>query len=181
MGQFGGRGQRPDPPLPTGVNFHLRPHPHGSIDLTHKLSNIKFSSAFSSVKGLLSYRIMQMIIELTFLMQHTGSRIFVLQKKTLKAITFSDIRSSNTPIFCDSDLLTLCDIHNLQEVAAFVFECVNGLSPSCFHEYLELISSKHTIRTRQSIMGNLFFVRRSTDQYGKGSIQFYGVIACQAS
>ena len=52
---------------------------------------------------------------------------FVLQKKTLKAITFSDIRSPSTPIFCDLDLLTLCDICNLQ-VASFVFECVKGLS-----------------------------------------------------
>ena len=31
--------------------------------------------------------------------------VFVLQKKTLKAITFSDIRSPSTAIFCDLDLL----------------------------------------------------------------------------
>ena len=72
--------------------------------------------------------------------------VSVLEKKTLKAITFSDIRSPSTPIFCDLDLLTLCDTHNLQ-VASFVFECVNGLSPSYFHEYFKLISNKHTIRT----------------------------------
>ena len=101
--------------------------------------------------------------------------VSVLQKKTLKAITFNDIRSPSAPIFCDLDLLTLCDIHNLQ-VASFVFECVNGLSPSYFHEYSELISNKHTIRTLQSIMGNLFLQRRNTDQYGIWSIQFYGVI-----
>ena len=50
--------------------------------------------------------------------------VFALQKKTLKAITFSDIRSPSTAISCDLDLLTLCDIRNLQ-VASFVFECVN--------------------------------------------------------
>ena len=82
--------------------------------------------------------------------------VFVLQKKTLKAITFSDIRSPSTAIFCDLDLLTLCDKCNLQ-VASFVFECVNGLSPSYFHEYFKLISSKHTTRTRQSTIGNLKF------------------------
>ena len=101
--------------------------------------------------------------------------VFVLQKKTLKAITFSGIRSPNTPIFCDLDLLKLCDICNLQ-VASFVFECVNGLSPSYFHEYFKLISSQHTIRTRQSTIGNLFSERRNTDQYGRRSVQFYGVI-----
>ena len=78
-------------------------------------------------------------------------------------------------MFCDLDLFTLCDIQNLQ-VASFVFECVNGLSPSYFHEYFKLISSKHTIRTRQSTLGNLFLERRNTDQYGIQSIQFYGVI-----
>ena len=101
--------------------------------------------------------------------------VFVLQKKTLKAITFCDIRSPSTAIFCDLDLLTLCDICNLQ-VASFVFECINGLSPSYFHEYFKLISSKHTIRTRQSTIGNLFLERRNTDRYGRRSIQFYGVI-----
>ena len=85
------------------------------------------------------------------------------------------IRSTSTPIFCNLDLLTLCDIHNLQ-VASFVFECVNGLSPTYFHEYFKLISNKHTIRTRQSTMGNLFLERYNTDQYGTQSIQFYGVI-----
>ena len=98
-----------------------------------------------------------------------------MQKKTLKAINFSDIRSPSTPIFCDLDLLMLCDICNLQ-VASFVFECVNGLSPSYFHKNFQLLSSKHTIRTHQSTTGNLFSERRNTDQYGRRSIQFYGVI-----
>ena len=80
--------------------------------------------------------------------------VSVLQKKTLKAITFNDIRSPSTPIFCDLDLLTLCDIHYLQ-VASFIFECVNALSPSYFLEYFKLISNKHTIRTRQSTVGNV--------------------------
>ena len=58
--------------------------------------------------------------------------VSVLQKKTSKSNYISLL---STPIFCDLDLLTLCDIHNLQ-VASFVFDCVNGLSPSYFHEYL---------------------------------------------
>ena len=66
-------------------------------------------------------------------------------------------------------------MHNLQ-VASFVFECANGSSPSYFHEYFKLILNKHTIRTRQSTMGNLFLERRNTDQYGIRSIQFYCVI-----
>ena len=41
-----------------------------------------------------------------------------------------------------------------------VFECVNGLSSSYFHEYFKLMSSKHTIRICQSTMGDLFLERQ---------------------
>ena len=97
--------------------------------------------------------------------------IFVLQKNYY----LSDITSPSTPIFCELNLLTLYDIHNLP-VAFFVSECVNGLSPSYFHEYFKLTSSKHIIRTCQFTIGNLFLERRNTDQYGIWSIQCYGVI-----
>ena len=96
---------------------------------------------------------------------------FVLQKNYY----LSDITSPSTPIFCELNLLTLYDIHNLP-VAFFVSECVNGLSPSYFHEYFKLTSSKHIIRTCQFTIGNLFLERRNTDQYGIWSIQCYGVI-----
>ena len=72
------------------------------------------------------------------------------------------------------ELLTLADIHNLQ-VISFVYECVNGLSPSYFCDCFKTLSSTHAIGTRQATMGNLFLQRRNTDQYSIRSVQYSGV------
>ena len=78
------------------------------------------------------------------------------------------------PIFHNLKLLALADIHNFQ-VVSFVYECVNGLSPSYFCDYFKTLSSTHAIGKRQATMGNLFLQRRNTDQYGIRSVQYSGV------
>ena len=81
--------------------------------------------------------------------------ICVLQKKVSKTITFNDITLPARPIFHNLELLTLADIHNLQ-VVSFVYECVNGLSPSYFCDYFKTSTSTHAIRTHQATTGNYF-------------------------
>ena len=54
-------------------------------------------------------------------------RIYILQKKVLKSVTFSDMMAHSKPLFHDLQLLKLNDIHNLH-ISLFVYECVNGLS-----------------------------------------------------
>ena len=54
--------------------------------------------------------------------------VFVLQKKPIKAITFSDTKTPSLPLFNELQLLRITDISNLQ-LASFVSECVNCLSP----------------------------------------------------
>ena len=101
--------------------------------------------------------------------------IYILQKKVLKSITFSDIMVHSKPLFHDLQLLKLNDIHNLH-ISLFVYECVNGLFPAYFADFFNLLSNKHMFMTRQSTKGNLFLERRNnTDQYGIRSIQFSGV------
>ena len=100
--------------------------------------------------------------------------IYILQKKVLKSITFSDMMAHSKPLFHDLQLLKLNDIHNL-DILLFVYECVNGLSPAYFPDFFNLLSNKHMFMTRQSTKGNLFLERRNTDQYGIRSIQFSGV------
>ena len=78
------------------------------------------------------------------------------------------------PIFRNLELLTLADIHNLQ-VVSFVYQCVNGLSPSYFGDHFKTSSGTHAMGTRQATMGNLFLQRRNTDQYGIRSVQYSGV------
>ena len=68
--------------------------------------------------------------------------VFILQKNAVKAVTFSDIITPSLPLFNKLQLLRLTDISNLQ-LASFVFECVNGLSPQFFENYFTSIASKH--------------------------------------
>ena len=99
--------------------------------------------------------------------------VFILQKKAVKAMTFSDIITASLPLFNKLQLLGLSYISNLQ-LAYFVFEYVNGLSPQFFENYFTIIGSKHDIRTRQSTRGNLFLERQHTIQYGIRSVQYSG-------
>ena len=97
--------------------------------------------------------------------------VFILQKKAVKAMTFSDIVTPGLPLFNKLQLLRLTDISNLQ-LASFVFECVNGLSPQFLENYFISIASKHGKGTRQSTRGNLFLERQHTIQYGIRSVQY---------
>ena len=101
--------------------------------------------------------------------------ISILQKKVLKSIACSDMMAPSMPPFHDLQLLKLNDIHNNLHISLFVYECVSGLSPAYFADFLNLLSNKHTFMIRQSTKGNLFLERRNTDQYGIRSIQFSGV------
>ena len=74
------------------------------------------------------------------------------------------------PIFHNSELLTLADIHNLQTVF-FVYECIDGLLLSYYCDYFETLSSTHAIGTRQATIGSLFLQRHNTDPYGIRSMK----------
>ena len=89
--------------------------------------------------------------------------VFILQKKAIKAMTFSDMITPSLPLFNKLQLLRLTDISNVQ-LAPFVYECVNGLSPQFFENYFTSIAGKHGKGTRQSTKGNFVF--------GKAKIQY---------
>ena len=99
--------------------------------------------------------------------------VFILQKRDVKAMTFSDIITPSLPLFNKLQLLRLTDISNFQ-LASFVFECVNGLSSHFFENYFTSVASKHGKGTRQSTRGNLFLKRQHTIQYGIRSVQYLG-------
>ena len=71
--------------------------------------------------------------------------IFILQKKTLKIITFNEVIASSAPLFDALQILKLNDIFKLQ-VTSFVYECLNNLAPI----YFVSIHSVLNIRTGQS-------------------------------
>ena len=69
--------------------------------------------------------------------------IYILQKKVLKSITFSDMMAPSMPLFHDLQLLNPNDLHNLH-ISLFVYECVNWLYPAYFAYFFNLLSNKHT-------------------------------------
>ena len=100
--------------------------------------------------------------------------IYVLQKKVLKAITFSDITSSSDPLFDRLQVLKLADLFQVQ-VLSFVYECVNKIAPSYFSGYFTGINMIHNIGTRQSEKGDLHALCCNTTKYGIRSIHCSGV------
>ena len=100
--------------------------------------------------------------------------IYVLQKKVLKAITFSDITASSDLLFDRLQLLKLADLFQVQ-VLSFVYECVNKIAPSYFSGYFTGINMIHSIGTRQSIKGDLYALQCNTTKYGIRSIHYSGV------
>ena len=100
--------------------------------------------------------------------------IHVLQKKVLKAITFSDITASSDPLFDRLQVLELADLFQVQ-VLSFVYECVNKIAPSYFSGYFTSINMIHNIGTRQSKRGDLYAVRCDTTKYGIRSVHYSGV------
>ena len=100
--------------------------------------------------------------------------IYVLQKKVLKAITFSDITASSDPLFDRLQVLKLADLFQVQ-VLSFVYECVNKIAPSYFSGYFTGINMIHNIGTRQSKKGDLYALHCNATKYGIRSIHYSGV------
>ena len=94
--------------------------------------------------------------------------VFVLILKMIMiVITFNEMIVHSTPIFDSLQILRLNDVFQLQ-LASFVYECVNKLSPLYFRNYFTAISSTHSIGTRQSRRDDLFVERKNTTKYGIG-------------
>ena len=99
---------------------------------------------------------------------------FILQKKVLRIIVFSEKTAPSAPIFDNLRILKLNDIITYQ-TTSFLFECVQNFSPSFFHSYFTSIERIRNIGTRQSTGGDLFALCCNTTQYGLRSFHYSGV------
>ena len=95
--------------------------------------------------------------------------VFLIQKKILKAVTFSDMIVHSDPIFSRLGLLKVGDIFQLQ-LLSFMYDCYHGLAPSYFCSYFTLVASMHHYDTRAASRGDLFLQRKNTFIYGIRSI-----------
>ena len=99
--------------------------------------------------------------------------IYILQKKVVRAIAFMNFTSPSSPIFSDLKILKLYDLFHLK-LLLFVYESVNRISPSVFHNIFEILSDVHQHDTRQARKGDIFMTRHDTLQYGERSIRYTG-------
>ena len=99
--------------------------------------------------------------------------IFILQKKVVRAITFNNFSAPSAPIFLTLRLLKLQDLFDMK-LLTFVYEAVNKSSPSCFHEFFDVLSQVHQHDTRQARKGDILLTRKNTLQYGLKSIRYAG-------
>ena len=99
--------------------------------------------------------------------------VFLIQKKILKAVTFSDTTVHSDPIFSRLGLLKVGDIFQLQ-LLSFMYDCYHGLVPSYFSSYFTPVASMHHYDTRAASRGDLFLQRKNTFIYGIRSIQYSG-------
>ena len=99
--------------------------------------------------------------------------IFKLQKKAVRAISHEHFTSHTLPIFKNLKLLRLQDIFRVK-ISSFVYESLNKINPSCFHDFFSLNSRIHQHFTRQSHHGHVFLTQKNSLQYGLRSIRYLG-------
>ena len=99
--------------------------------------------------------------------------VTILQKRVVRLMTFFNPRSHSEPLLKSLRLLKFSDIIYL-EILSFVYQWYHKLSPSCFVNYFNPVSSIHPYNTRQSQIDNLFVNSVRTTQYGICSHSYTG-------
>ena len=96
-------------------------------------------------------------------------KIFKLQNRAMRVITFSDLGVDSTPIFRDLKVLKLED-HIILQNCLFVHDALHHVSPQCFHDIFHYTNEVHSLHTRSISHDRLFVKPSSTVRYGINSI-----------
>ena len=97
-------------------------------------------------------------------------KIFTVQNKAMCALTFTEPRTSELPLYKKLKILNLSDFIKVQN-CAFVWSILNRTSPKCFHLYFKNVNDQHSYRTGQNVNRALFVLIRNTDRYGTYSFK----------
>ena len=98
--------------------------------------------------------------------------IFILQKKAVRIITFSNIDSCSSPLFKSLELIKLLDIA-LFQIAIFMYKFHNNVLPAAFHSFFTKVTSVHNYNTRFAAK-NSYYLPYARTNYGKFNIRFQG-------
>ena len=106
----------------------------------------------------------------------TKDPLFLLQKKTLRLITFSAYREHTNPLFIKHQIIKFHDLiyyHN----AIFVYNFHMGNLPKIFDKFFESVDKKHNYKIRL-VSKTYYYLSKARTNYGKFNIRFAGVKAC---
>ena len=98
------------------------------------------------------------------------NRLFVLQKRAIRVISFAKYRTNIDTLFVKTGLLKLCDI-NKYAFGKFMFRWYHGKTPQLFETSFKFLHSNHTYGTRQNKHLQKPKVRT---EYGKNRFLFRG-------
>ena len=98
-----------------------------------------------------------------------NKKIFKLQDRALRTITFSDFGSDSKPLYCNLKILKLRHQIILQN-CLFTHDALNNVAPTCFNEYFTHAREIHSQNTRNSTLGCLALSHSGTIRYGIFSI-----------
>ena len=90
------------------------------------------------------------------------TQLFIIQKRAIRIISFSEPKSHSEPLFKSLNLLKLNDFIESQ-ILSFLYQWSRRLLPPCFRG-----------QSRQSCNRNLYVASVNTTQYGLRSIKFNG-------
>ena len=104
--------------------------------------------------------------------ESTLKPIFILQKKVLRTITFSQYDSPSSPLFKSLQVIKFYDLVPFH-IATFIYKFHNQLLPTAFHSFFTKVTNIHKYNTRLAAKQSYYlpFVRTN---YGKFNIRFKG-------
>ena len=115
------------------------------------------------------------------------NRIFILQKRIIRLITYSDKRQMDYSLLPSDPLFFRMEIHKIFDlfklkISKFIFNCLNKTSPVNFHSWFILTSYVHNHNTRSKYIDinnsvtarTLFVPFARTTHYGLKLIKVQG-------
>ena len=104
--------------------------------------------------------------------ESTLKSIFILQKKAMLTITFSQFDSPSSPLFKSLQVIKFYDLVTFY-IAIFMYKYHNELLPIAFYSFFTRVANIHNYNTRLAAKQSYYlpFVRTN---YGKFNIRFQG-------
>ena len=105
--------------------------------------------------------------------QHYMHKLVLLQKKAIRAITFSDFKAHSSPLFKDMNILKINDIYECQ-LASLMWDYEHNTLPNSLFCLFKKRNEIHNYNTRSAHAGKLSVNKSNTKRYGLKSFHVQG-------